>query len=105
MLLPPGGAHMPTCAPSVATVRGEKSTTGIPKVSRNVATAAPKSCTAMAIRGMAVIIATSSSFRLLGPGVLAGARSREDDSTDRLIAARGILSQVLDRRPHAFATG
>ena len=61
MLLPPGGTHMPTLAPSVAAVLGEKSTTGMPSTSRNVATAASKSRTAMAMRGMAVITGTSST--------------------------------------------
>src|SRR4029077_8996129 len=57
MWLPPGGTHIPTWAPRAATVRAEKSTTGIPRASRNVATAASKSSTAMAMRGMAVITA------------------------------------------------
>ena len=64
MLLPPPGTHMATRAPRLGTVRSAKSSTGIPNTSRNVDTAPSKSSTAMAIRGIAVIMGACLSDEL-----------------------------------------
>ena len=57
-LLPPGGWHMPTWAPSSGTVRADMSFTYMPKTEWKVSTATKYSAAvmAMAIRGSPVIM-------------------------------------------------
>ena len=59
MLLPPSGTHIANFAPRLATLLSDMSLTGIPSLSLNVATVVGKSRTAIAMRGIPVIMMRS----------------------------------------------